>query len=150
MTFDCWQTLLYEIDTRPGHSGRVHRFATFIDRDSTSVAEALAAAWQEHQRAWHRREVFAGPEMTKHALQTLGVTLTPSRESELIETLESEILRHDIRAIDGGRELLATLRAQGVRTALICDTGFFAWSGGARATRARWPARASRGTGILG
>jgi len=124
VTFDCWQTLIYDADTRGGPRGRVDRLAAFIEADPLRVADALAAAWHEHQRAWHRRVVFAGPEMTRHALQTLDVTLSAAREAELIATLESEILGQEIVAIDGARELLATLRAAGVRTALICDTGF--------------------------
>jgi putative hydrolase of the HAD superfamily len=124
VTFDCWQTLIHEADTRRGPRARIERFATFIGVDEKRVAEALATAWHAHQRAWHRRQVFAGPEMTRHALEELGVVLDPTREAQLIETLESEILDHEIRAIEGTRELLTSLRAAGVRTALICDTGF--------------------------
>jgi FMN phosphatase YigB (HAD superfamily) len=124
VTFDCWQTLIHEADTRRGPRARVERFAKFIGVDEKLAAEALATAWYEHQRAWHRREVFAGPEMTRHALRELGVVLDHAREAQLIEALESEILEHEICAIEGTRELLASLRAAGVRTALICDTGF--------------------------
>lgn len=129
VTFDCWQTLIYEerpaakSTTGLGH-GRVELVARATGAEPERVAAAFAGAWLEHQRGWHRREMFGGPEMTHHALQALGVTLAPEREAQLVATLEDELLGHDIRAIEGTRELLSALRSAGVRTALICDTGF--------------------------
>jgi FMN phosphatase YigB (HAD superfamily) len=126
VTFDCWQTLLYEHSSHPHGfgSGRASLLASHLDLAPEQVADALAHAWREHQRAWHRRVAFAAPQMTQHALRTLGVTLDPPRFAALLDALETEILQRDIRAVDGSRALLEALREAGVRTALICDTGF--------------------------
>lgn len=125
VTFDCWQTLIYE--ERSGHglgSGRIELIAEVTGAGPERVGEAFKSAWLEHQRAWHRRTAFNGPEITRHVLDALGAALPAAREAELVRTMEDELVGHDIRAIDGARELLADLRRAGVRTALICDTGF--------------------------
>lgn len=130
VTFDCWQTLIF--DDRPltqtpaqtPSGGRVELIEGWTGKPRDEVATALAAAWVEHQRAWHRRQVFAGPEITRHTLHALGVTLEPARVDALVRVLEDEITEHRIVAVEGAQELLETLRANGVRVALICDTGF--------------------------
>jgi putative hydrolase of the HAD superfamily len=38
--------------------------------------------------------------------------------------MEEDILKREVHAIAGARELLASLRTAGIRTALVCDTGF--------------------------
>ena len=103
VTFDCWQTLIYE-DQPPLHGpaqGRVKILAEATGKDPERIASALRGAWLEHQRAWHRRIVFAGPEMTQHVLRELDVELAPARTAELVQALEDEILTHKIAAVDG-------------------------------------------------
>jgi len=126
VTFDCWQTLIFDDQPPtpiPVH-GRVEVIEAWTGKPRQQVANALTAAWAEHQREWHRRRVFAGPEITRHVLQALGVTLEPARVDALVRVLEDEISGHRIVAVDGARELLEQLRRDGVRVALICDTGF--------------------------
>lgn len=126
VTFDCWQTLIYEdkpVSQGPA-PGRVRIMAASTAAEPERITKAFDAAWLEHQRAWHRREIFAGPEMTAHVLKSLGIELSAARQAELVEALEDEILEHRIVAVDGARELLEALRSAGVRVALICDTGF--------------------------
>jgi putative hydrolase of the HAD superfamily len=62
--------------------------------------------------------------MLAHALKALHLNLSPSRFAEVLAELEEEILQRDVCVIAGARELLRDLRERGVRTALICDTGF--------------------------
>jgi putative hydrolase of the HAD superfamily len=126
VTFDCWQTLLYESHNpaRGLTKSRVQMLAEHTGTDAQRIDVAFANAWREHQRCWHRRISFGGPEMTDHILHALEVELAPERRAALLTALEDEILEHEVVAIDGARELLASLRANGVRTALICDTGF--------------------------
>jgi len=124
VTFDCWQTLIYDHGAHGLGQRRIDQMVALTGLDPQRIADAFAAAWAEHQCAWHRRAAFNGPEITHHVLQALGVELAPAREAELVATLEEDLLTHDVRAIDGARELLAELRSAGVRVALICDTGF--------------------------
>lgn len=134
VTFDCWSTLIYEakapvpIDAaehkRSGNERRAANLAAVLALEPQLVAAAFAAAWQEHQRAWHRREAFTGEHMLDHTLRTLSLQLTAAQRAELLRTLEDEISVRHVQAAPGARELLAHLRARGIRTALICDTGF--------------------------
>jgi putative hydrolase of the HAD superfamily len=125
VTFDCWQTLIYEQRSGEGlASGRVQMLQAVTGATPGDIGAAFTAAWLEHQRAWHRRLAFNGLEITQHVLATLGKRLAHGEVIELNRVLEDELLTHDIRAIDGAQPLLAALRGAGVRTALICDTGF--------------------------
>ena len=124
MTFDCWSTLLYEAGSRDGGEARSRLVMEFTGRDAGAIRDAFRDAWRRHQIEWHRRRVFDGRDMTRAALDALGVELPQLRFEELVTLLENEIERHDIRAIPGAREALEHLAANGVRRALICDTGF--------------------------
>jgi putative hydrolase of the HAD superfamily len=122
VTFDCWSTLIYEKSGQ--HGGRARQLAKLVGTDENRAEKAFAAGWKRHQQAWHHKTVFAGPDILRHTLQTLGVDLPPYAFAEVLEQLEQDILAREIKAIDGAREFLAALRAAGIRTALICDTGF--------------------------
>lgn len=126
VTFDCWQTLIYEQhDPSRGLSkSRVQTLVEHTGKEPQLIQDQFALAWREHQRAWHRRISFGSHEMTEQVLLALDVDMPANRKAALIAELEDEILTHHVVAIDGSRELLAALRASGVRTALICDTGF--------------------------
>jgi putative hydrolase of the HAD superfamily len=124
VTFDCWATLIHEVDGGRAPKGRTRSLAQCAGIDESPASAALQAAWRRHQVAWHQRMVFDGPDMTRHALEALGIALEGERLAHLVSALESQILEHEIRAIDGARELLLALRGMGVRRALICDTGF--------------------------
>ncbi|HTU63463.1 MAG TPA: HAD family hydrolase [Polyangiales bacterium] len=134
VTFDCWSTLIYEAKApvpsdarerkRSANERRAARLAAALAHEPQLVAAAFAAAWKEHQRAWHRRESFTGEHMLDHTLRMLSLQLTAAQRAELLRTLEDEISVRHVQAAMGARELLAHLRARGIRTALICDTGF--------------------------
>jgi putative hydrolase of the HAD superfamily len=124
VTFDCWSTLLYEASSRNGPATRARLVADFIGGDLPAVETALRDAWRRHQIEWHRRTVFDGRAMTRSVLDALGVEPDSERFEGLVARLEEEIESHDVRAIDGAGEMLERLRAEGVRVALVCDTGF--------------------------
>ncbi|MET0386813.1 MAG: HAD family hydrolase [Polyangiales bacterium] len=124
VTFDCWSTLIYEAPGQGGTTHRARRLAERIGRDEAEVATAFTNAWREHATSWHRRVVFAGPHMLQHALQALGITLSPAEVSTLLTELEDDVLARTVVPVAGAEVLLSQLRAAGVRTALICDTGF--------------------------
>jgi putative hydrolase of the HAD superfamily len=124
VTFDCWATLLYEIELGHAPKGRGRILAERACVAEEQARAALRTAWERHQILWHRRTVFTGVHMTRLALDILGSRLDAAREAELIQALESEILGHDVRAVDGAREALERLAEAGIHRALICDTGF--------------------------
>jgi putative hydrolase of the HAD superfamily len=132
VTFDCWSTLIYEASApadaaqrkRTGNERRAERLAAALAVDEQLAAAAFSQAWQLHQRAWHRTESFTGEHMLDHTLRVLDLPLTAAERGKVLAELEEEILAREVRAITGARELLAHLRDRGIRTALICDTGF--------------------------
>jgi putative hydrolase of the HAD superfamily len=124
VTLDCWATLLYESEeTRDPHA-RARTLAAAAGVSLDAAREAARAAWREHQVLWHRRVVFCGIDMTRATLRALGATLDPEAEQALVTTLEDQILEREVLPLDGAREALEALAANGVRRALICDTGF--------------------------
>ncbi len=124
MTFDCWSTLIHEVESRSGPRARAEIVAEFTGRDVGSIENALRSAWRRHQVEWHRRRVFDGRDMTRSTLDALGVELSRERFAELCGALEEEIESHEIRAIEGAADALERLKASGVRIGLVCDTGF--------------------------
>jgi FMN phosphatase YigB (HAD superfamily) len=124
VTFDCWATLITETESRSAPTARARIVADFVDADAARIRAALDAAWRQHQTFWHRRRAFTGADMTRMTLEMLGVDLDAARLRELTEKLEEEVLDHEIRALSGSRDSLERLVAQGVRCALICDTGY--------------------------
>jgi putative hydrolase of the HAD superfamily len=124
VTFDCWSTLIYEPPGQQGREARARQLAAATGAEEARTAQAFTEAWRLHQEAWHRRAVFASPDMLQHTLYALGVSLTPAAQAQLLAGLEEDILTREVHAIAGARDLLASLRAAGIRTALICDTGF--------------------------
>jgi putative hydrolase of the HAD superfamily len=124
VTFDCWATLLYEVEEVRDPDARSRAIAAEAGVGVEAAREAARAAWREHQILWHRRVAFTGADMTRSALRALGVTLDPARELALVTLLEEQILEREVRAIEGAPEALRTLAKAGVRRALICDTGF--------------------------
>lgn len=126
VTFDCWSTLIHELPSRRGSSAsaRAQLLSHSLDVSEDRARAAFAEAWREHQRAWHRREVFAAPHMLQHVLHALAVQLEAAEQARLLAHMEQEILARDVQVIDGASEVLRALRARGIRTALICDTGF--------------------------
>lgn len=132
VTFDCWSTLIFQAprpaprpeQQRAGADWRAAYLAQTFGVDLQLAAAAFSEAWQLHQRAWHRRESFTGEHMLDHTLARLGLQLQAARRAQLLQTLEDEILEREVQAVAGARELLEHLRARGIRTALICDTGF--------------------------
>jgi len=123
VTFDCWSTLIYEVASTH-HDTRAVLLAEMVGAEEDDARTALRTAWREHQISWHRRTVFTAKDMTRSALDALGVTLDPAQHDHLVRTLEDVALAGEVRALEGARETLRTLAHEGVRIALICDTGF--------------------------
>jgi putative hydrolase of the HAD superfamily len=124
VTFDCWATLLYEANTHNAPEARVRIVSELTGADPHDARAALRASWRRHQILWHHGVAFTAVDMTKLALDTLGVKLDEARGRALVTALETEALSHDVLALDGARDVLAALAQAGVRRALICDTGF--------------------------
>jgi HAD superfamily hydrolase (TIGR01549 family) len=124
VTFDCWGTLIHEVDSGGGPGDRVKVFAGVTGVEEQQAANALAAAWRRHQVLWHRQVAFGAQDMTHMALATVGVTLDPASLAALVDTMATRGLQREVRALEGARATLERLAQLGVRRALICDTGY--------------------------
>ena len=128
VTFDCWSTLIYEVD--PNRAREIRAEALWktarrlgLDGSLERAVEALDAGWRKHWDLWHRGVASGAAEIGCWALEALGVT-SPTDDPALTRVLAEASLEEEILPLDGARETLERLAARGVRRALICDTGF--------------------------
>ncbi len=128
VTFDCWNTLLVDDDL---DAARALRVAALTDAaasrgmavEGEQAIAAIRAAHARHVELWSRGIGSGAIEMAEWALASVGVTdlqLAPS----LGHRFEEAGLAGSVAALPGARDVLVELRRCGVRTALICDTGF--------------------------
>lgn len=128
VTFDCWNTLLVD---HALDAARALRVAALIEAvatrgialDDERALAAIRAAHMRHVELWSRGIGSGSHEMASWSLETVGVqdaTLAP----ELGHRFEEAGLAGGVAALPGAGDALEALRRRGVRTALVCDTGF--------------------------
>ena len=128
VTFDCWNTLLVDHALDAARAQRVAALietaaARGIDLDEERALAAIRASHVRHVELWGRGVGSGSLEMAGWALEAVGVrdrSLAPA----LGHRFEEAGLAGGVAALPGAGEVLETLRRQGVRTALVCDTGF--------------------------
>jgi FMN phosphatase YigB (HAD superfamily) len=128
VTFDCWNTLLYEADWETAHALRVTSLvqaATEAGRAVTrdAAAQAFDAAWERHIRIWAEGGVTGAREVALWGLAELGLREPHPAFDHLVHIYEEASHSSDVSALEGARETLQTLAAAGVARALVCDTG---------------------------
>jgi putative hydrolase of the HAD superfamily len=124
VTFDCWNTLLYEVDPAASHARRVAAVAEIGGVPETEARSALDVAWTRHMALWSAGVGSGAPEMARWSLEGLGLAPAPAREVALGRALSEASLGAEVLALDGALRTLEALAEAGVRRALICDTGF--------------------------
>ncbi len=123
VTFDCWNTLIYEADES---ATREARRATFrrrvrdhgVEREDAALDLAFDAGWQRHVDAWSEGVASGAPEIARWALEALGHP-DEGLARRLARELQQLALTQDVRVLPGARETLERLRERGVRRALI-------------------------------
>jgi putative hydrolase of the HAD superfamily len=128
VTFDCWNTLLYEEDWEIAHALRVEelRAATREAGDEVShreAARAFDAAWDRHMRGWAEGFETGAGEVARWGLAELGLDIPNPAFERLVAKFEEASHSSRVRAVEGARELLSTLGRAGIPSALVCDTG---------------------------
>jgi len=128
VTFDCWNTLIYEANWERAHTRRVDaltRAAVEAGRPTTraQASAAFDAGW-EHQMACWRDGIRSGArEVAIHALRELDLYEPHPALEHLVGEYEEASHSGQVLAVEGARECLAELARAGIRRALICDTG---------------------------
>lgn len=128
VTFDCWNTLLYEDDWKTAHGLRVEALlAAAVEAGrETSREQAGAAfdtAWERHMQLWRAGVATGAHEVALWALDELGLHEPHPSLEHLVSAYEEASHSGSVTALDGAVETLDALTATGVGCALICDTG---------------------------
>jgi putative hydrolase of the HAD superfamily len=128
VTFDCWQTLIYEGRWETAHGLRV----TALERAALSVgrrlepgraARAFDSAWGRHMALWARGVATGAREVAHWALEDLELRPQGEAFEPLLEAFEEASHSSEVLPIEGALETLTRLEAEGIGRALICDTG---------------------------
>jgi putative hydrolase of the HAD superfamily len=128
VTFDCWNTLLYEADWELAHAFRVDALQRATTEGGHTVerleaADAFDLAWGRHMELWRREKATGALEVAHWALEALDIPPEGVAFKHLVENWQEASHTGRVEALTGARDTLSALRACGVRTALICDTG---------------------------
>jgi putative hydrolase of the HAD superfamily len=134
VTFDCWGTLIREVDPDATYGRRVGSLervacAHGLETDAAGARAALDVAWRRHWELWHRGVASGSYEMAGWALSELAVAsgrATPADDVVVLlaESFAEAQLAAEVLALEGARETLERVSEAGLRRALICDTGF--------------------------
>ena len=123
VTYDCWGTLLQDVDSRGATAKRVSALQRFLDLDDSAAEELLSEAWLKHDDAWKQIETFGPGRMAAYCLESKGIFDDEPIE-QLTRAFEEASMETGVQPVAGAGETLEALRAAGIRRALICDTGF--------------------------
>jgi HAD superfamily hydrolase (TIGR01549 family) len=130
VTFDCWQTLMVEVDPAQARLARIEAVASCASRVGRRLShdgarEVLDAVLRRHQQSWHAQRATTAHEAARWALESLQLPAATLEEvlPELGRTLALTSLASEMRALEGARATLERLAESGIRRALICDTG---------------------------
>lgn len=95
----------------------------FLDIDESEATALLEDAWAKHDDAWKQVETFGPGRMAAHCLEAKGI-FDDATLSGLTREFEEASLQVGVEAVEGARDVLATLQAAEIGLALVCDTGF--------------------------
>jgi len=126
ITFDCWGTLIYDVpgtDGRSSYDLRVDALARLGELDRARADELLREAWAFHHDEWHAERSYGSPGMAEFCLTKLSLP-DPALQRELTDAFEEASVDCGVAMVDDVDEVLEEIRRRGLRTALVCDTGF--------------------------
>lgn len=123
VTYDCWGTLLKDRDWEGAMDLRVGALRRFLGLDEPGARSLLEEAWARHDEAWKQVETFGPGRMAAYCLEARGIGETEII-SDLTREFEEASINVGVEAVEGAKETLQALRANGIRLGLVCDTGF--------------------------
>jgi putative hydrolase of the HAD superfamily len=128
VTFDCWNTLLFEEDWQAAHALRVDAVAQAAAEAGKEVSVidagiAFDAAWERHMRIWRGGASTGAREVAVWALAELGLRTPEPALGHLVTRFQEASHSSGVRALEGARETLASLHGRNIPCALVCDTG---------------------------
>jgi putative hydrolase of the HAD superfamily len=126
VTFDCWGTLIFDhpkTERGSSYDLRVAALARIGDLSIEDADELLQQAWAHHFNAWHEMRGYGAPGMAEHCLAALRM-LDDRRLHDLTVAFEEASIEFGVGVVAGASDALEEVRRRGLRTALVCDTGF--------------------------
>ena len=126
VTFDCWGTLIFdkpEVDGRTSYNVRVEHLARLGGLAYAAADDLLQEAWAHHHTAWHELRGYGSSGMAEHCLAALGID-DPRAHAELTDAFEEASIEFGVEVVPGAPEAVEEVRGRGLKTALVCDTGF--------------------------
>lgn len=128
VTFDCWNTLLYEESWTIAHALRVDALAhaaraAGCEVETAEAGRAFDLAWERHMELWEAGAASGATEVAHWALAELGLAPHGASLPVLVHDFEEASHSGHVLALEGARDALAALSAAGVSLGLICDTG---------------------------
>jgi putative hydrolase of the HAD superfamily len=128
VTFDCWNTLLFEADWQIAHARRVTELQAAARGSGVAVSydeanKAFEAAWERQQERWREGRAAGAHDVARWGLELLGLVEPHPALEELVHCFEEASHSSRVSALEGARETLARCARAGIACALICDTG---------------------------
>lgn len=128
VTFDGWNTLLYEEDWGAAHALRVAALMGAAREAGRTVSSAEAGgafdrAWARHMQLWREGVASGAREVALWALRDLGLRDPHPALEHLVAQYQEASHSSRVRALDGAVDTLVALAGAGMRCALVCDTG---------------------------
>jgi FMN phosphatase YigB (HAD superfamily) len=127
VTFDFWNTLLYE---PPGmlRARRLEAWSAIlggagIELPRERLERAFDESWAEYERAWVDNRQYVHEEAIADIVHALDVAVPPDVLGALGAGFTEAADAADLRWTDGIEECLRVLRANGVRIGIVCDVG---------------------------
>ena len=131
VTFDCWQTLMVEVDPSVARDARIDALASCARNLGRPLSHAgarqvLDTAWRRHWQRWQVHDSTGAGEIARWALESMGLPdeVVADAAPDLQKVLAEASLASEMRELAGARATLERLERAGIRRALICDTGF--------------------------
>jgi len=128
VTFDCWSTLLVERNWTTAYHLRIDALAELASGAGRptrfdTLREAFDAAWNHHMAQWVAGVSTNTRDLADHALERLGLRPEAKAREELVRVWEEASHCGDVEPVEGALDTLRALAREGLRLALVCDTG---------------------------
>jgi putative hydrolase of the HAD superfamily len=122
VTFDCWGTLISDLDPDRAKQLRVDAIVRLCAVDEAAATTLFDQAWRLHFDSWVAGVHYGAEGMAAWIVaQTIGAT--NGIAVELTQVFEDVAEETGVRLVDGVVETLEAIKSSGRATALVCDTG---------------------------
>jgi putative hydrolase of the HAD superfamily len=128
VTFDCWNTLLRELDWHEAHRRRVDALLHAARETGARIGFEQAAwafdqAWRRHIELWQAGIASGAREVAGWAMRELGALAHGAPFELLVAHFENASHSSRVVPVEGAEETLERVARAGCPAALICDTG---------------------------